>query len=170
MAACRDGVARGGAVTPALPEVPRAVLRCRTVAEGGFKQMNYVRDLPPLLLEERFGPPDAVPAATPQETLLAALGSCLCARIHANAASGSIAVHSLALDVEVDTVVSPMWDSPGARPRAIGFEAIRVAVHIKADASPEALRALVAHAVIWSPIANTLHDPVHLDVVLGSAA
>lgn len=145
-------------------------LRCRTVAEGGFSHRNYVRDLPPLLLEERFGPPEEAPVPTPQETLLAALGSCLCARIHANAASGSIAVHSLALDVEADAATSPMWDAPGLPPRAIGFEAIRVAVHIRANASPEALRALVAHAVIWSPIANTLHDPVHLDVALGRVA
>ena len=145
----------------------RTTLRCRTVAEGGFNQRNYVRDLPPLLLEERFGPPEQAPVATPQETLLAALGSCLCARIQANAASGSIAVHSLELDVEVDATTSPMWDLPSISPRAIGFEAIRVAVHIRANASLEALQALVAHAVIWSPIANTLHDPVHLDVVLG---
>lgn len=144
----------------------RATLRCRTVASGGFKQLNYVRDLPPLLLEERFGPPDEVPVATPSETLLAALGSCLCARIHANAAAGSIVVHSLELDVEVDTSTSPMWDAPIPNPRSIGFEAIRVAVRLKADASPEALSALLAHAVMWSPIANTLHDPVHLDVIL----
>jgi hypothetical protein len=44
---------------------------------------------------------------------------------------------------------------------------IRVAVHIVANAWPEALRAMVAHAAMWSPVANTLQDPVHLDVVLG---
>jgi uncharacterized OsmC-like protein len=144
----------------------RSVLRCRTVASGGFKQLNYVRDLAPLSLEERFGPPADAPVATPSEALLAALGSCLSAHIHANAALGSIVVHSLELDLEVDVTASPMWEPPGQAPRAVGFEAIRVVVHIRADASAEALGALVAHAVLWSPVANTLHDPVHLDVAL----
>jgi uncharacterized OsmC-like protein len=155
-----------GTVLPALQ-----TLRCHTVATGAFKQLNYVRSLPPLRVEERFGPPDGAPAATPSETLLTALGSCLSARIHANAISGSVVVHSLEVDVEVDVAASPMWDHlPGQAPGRIGFEAIRVAVHIQADASLEALRALVAHAVLWSPIANTLHDPVHLDVALGRTA
>jgi uncharacterized OsmC-like protein len=157
---------------PDLEAVPPAqeTLRCRTVAAGGFKQLNYVRDLPPLPVEERFGPPADALVATPSETLLAALGSCLSARIHANAALSNIVVHSLALDLEVDVVTSPMWDPPGHAPGPVGFEAVRVAVNMHADASPEALRALVAHAVLWSPVANTIHDPVHLDVVLGQTA
>ncbi len=142
------------------------VLRCRTVAAGGFKQLNYVRGLPPLRVEERFGPPDEMPVATPSELLLAALGSCLGAHIHANAAAGNIAVHSLQLDVEADVAASPMWKKPGGAPGPIGFEAIRITVHMAADAPPEALRAMIAHALLWSPVANTLHDPVHLDVAL----
>jgi uncharacterized OsmC-like protein len=149
--------------------IPRSpeTLRCRTVATAGFKQMNYVRDLPPLPVEERFGPPYDVPVATPSETLLAALGSCLSSRIHANAALASIAVHSLELDLEVDVVPTSMWDPPGGTPKAVGFQAIRVEVHIRADTSPAALRAIIEHAVLWSPVANTIHDPVHLDVTLG---
>ena len=170
-----DPVAGVGRVTAEGPDLGvglpvRATLRCRTVASGGFKQMNYVRALAPFLLEERFGPADDAQVATPSETLLAALGSCLSARIYANAAAASIAVHSLELDVEADPAISPMWDPPGHRAHAIGFEAIRVAVHIQADASAEALRTLVEHAVVWSPVANTLHDPVHLDVTLGRTA
>ena len=149
---------------------PAATLRCRTVAAGGFKQLNYVRALPPLPVEERFGPPDEAPAATPSETLLAALGSCLSAHIHANAASGSITVRSLELDVEAEMAPSPMWDARGPSPGAVGFETIRVAVRLDADASPEALRALIAHAVLWSPVANTLYGPVNLDVALAEAA
>jgi uncharacterized OsmC-like protein len=116
------------------------------------------------------GPPADASVATPSETLLAALGSCLSAHIHANAALGSIVVHSLELDLEVDVRASPMWDPSGQAPRAVGFEAIRVVVHIQADASAEALGALVAHAVLWSPVANTIHDPVHLDVTLDGTA
>lgn len=150
------------------PPPKPVTLRCRTVATGGFKQMNYVRALPPMPVEERFGSPDDTPAPTPSEALLAALGSCLSAHIHADAASGSITVHSLELVVEADLAISPMW-ARSRTPGPIGFEAIRVAVHMRADASPDALRALVAHALLWSPVANTLHDPVHLDVALTQA-
>ena len=151
------------------PRPAPATLRCRTVAAGGFRQMNYVRALPPLPAEERFGPPDGALAATPSEMLLAAFGSCLSAHIHANAASGGIVVHSLELDVEADLAASRMWDVRGQPPGAMGFEAIHVVVRMEADASPEALRALVAHAVLWSPVANTLYSPVNLDVVLAGA-
>ena len=158
-----------GAGTPAI--VPaRRKLRCRTVASGGFKQLNYVRGLPPLPVEERFGPPGDAPVTTPSETLLAALGSCLSAHIHANAAAGSIVVHSLELEVEADVATSPLWDRSGRAPGPVGFEAIRVAVRLEAEAPAEALRALVAHAVLWSPVANTLHGPVHLDVALAGPA
>ncbi len=41
---------------------------------------------------------------------------------------------------------------------------------IQSDAPREAIRALVAHAVLWSPVANTLHGPVHLDVTAAEPA
>ncbi len=143
------------------------VLHCRTVVSGRFKQTNHVRQLAPIELEERFGSPDGVPVVTSSEALLVALGSCLGARIHANAASGNIQVHSLELEVEANVAPSTMWEPRGTEPGPAGFDAIRVAVHMDADASPEALRSLIAHALMWSPVANILHSPVHLDVALG---
>lgn len=148
------------------PPRPKRTLRCRTVAEGGFKHHNHIRDLAPLLVEERFGTSENADVASPSEALLAALGSCLSARIHANAAAGSVLVTRLELVVEVDVGASPLWERTGGEPTPVGFGAIRVMVHLDADASAEAIRALVAHAVLWSPIANTLHDPVHLDVTV----
>lgn len=79
-------------------------------------------------------------------------------------------MRSLEVDVEADMAASLMWDVRGQGPGAMGFETIRVAVRMEADASPEALRALIAHAVLWSPVANTLHGPVSLDVALAGAA
>lgn len=150
--------------------VTQQTLHCRTVAAGGFRHMSYVRDLPPIQVEEGLGLPADAAAATPSETLLAALGSCLAARIHADAVTGSIAVRSLELEMEVDVDKSPLWGAAGMDARLLGFEAIRVTVHLEADAPAEALRALIAHAVLWSPVANTIHNPVHLDVTLGTAA
>ena len=142
-------------------------LRCRTVALGGFQQMNYVRELAPLVVEERIGSREETPAATSSEMLLAALGSCLGARIHANATAANIEVRSLELEVTADAAASTMWEPLGTQPGPVGFESIQVAVHIDADASPNALRKLIAHALLWSPVANTIHDPVHIDVALG---
>ena len=128
--------------------------------------MNYVRGLPPLAVAEQFGPLKGAPVTTPSETLLAAFGSCLSTHIHANAASGSITVQSLMLDVEADVLPSPLWGPRRQDPGPVGFDTIRVTVSIQADAPLEAIRALVAHAVLWSPVANTLHGLVHLDVTV----
>lgn len=157
-----------GDLRAALPA--RQTLRCRTVATGGFKQLNYVRNLRPLPVEQRFGPPGDSEVATPSETLLAALGSCISAHIHADAAAGGVAIHSLELRLEADVTASPMWDLRGPMPGPIGFETIRIFVQMQADAPPEALRALIAHALAWSPVANTLHDPVQLELTLATAA
>ncbi len=142
-------------------------LRCRTVSSGALQHLSYVRNLPPLRVEERVGPATDGAAMTPSETLLAALGSCLAARIHAGAVTGSISVQSLELEIEVDVEKSPFWGTPGEDAKSVGFESIRVTVHFEADAPEEALRSLISHALMWSPVANTLHGPVHLDMTLG---
>ncbi len=146
---------------------PAPLLRCRTVVSSRYRQTNHVRALAPIAVEEPFGSDAALDVATPSETLLMALGSCLGARIHANAASGSIQVRSLELEVEVDVKPGTMWEPRGTEPGAVGFETIRIVVHMEANASPAALRALISHALLWSPVANTLYGPVHLDIALG---
>ena len=144
---------------------PFRTLRCRTVAEGRFRQMNYVHDLPPLLVDEMSGIPGADGAAQPLEFLLSALGSCLAAGLRANALARSIMLSRLELEVAADMAAAPR---DGARPEPLGFDEVRVTVHLEADAPREALAALVAHAALWSPVANTLHNGVHLEVALAS--
>ncbi len=66
---------------------PQAVktLKCRTVAEGRFRHANYIRDLPPYIVDE---PPALLgddTAPNPSEASLAALGSCIAVGLHANA-------------------------------------------------------------------------------------
>ena len=151
---------------------PTAVrtLRCRTVAQGRFSQLNYIRDLPPQPVAEQEA--DALLAETgapnASEALLAALGSCLAVGIHANAVAQGIPIRSLNLDLEADINTTAVWGAGDLQPKTIGFEAIRVAVHMDADASRESLAALIRHATLWSPVANTLHNPVHLDVALAA--
>lgn len=154
--------------TPAVPgsagvSVVRT-LRCRAVAEGRARQLTYVRDLPPLPVDEPSAIPGGDPAPQPVELLLSALGSCLAASLRANAVARGITLSKLELDVEADLEAAPM---DGAHPATLGFDTVRVTVHLGADDAPrEALSALVARVALWSPVANTLHNGAHVDVAL----
>ena len=143
-------------------------LRCRTVAEGRFRQLNYIRNLPPqpVVEDEVVGLSAEMVAPNASEALLAAFGSCLAVGIHANAVAQGIPIRNLEVDLEADINTTPVWGAGDLNPKTIGFEAVRVLVHIDADAPRSLLEALVSHATLWSPVANTLHNPVHLDVVL----
>jgi uncharacterized OsmC-like protein len=147
-------------------------LRCRTVAQGRFHQLNYIRDLPPQpvaedepasLLSENSAP-------NASEALLAAFGSCLAIGIHANAIARRIPIRRLELELEADINTTAVWGTGDTDPKPIGFETVRVSVQMDADASSATIEALIKHAVLWSPVANTLHNPVHLDVDLSPSS
>lgn len=143
-------------------------LRCRTIAQGRLTQLNYIRSLPPQTVME--DEPDGLLgediAPNASEALLAAFGSCLAIGIHANAVARRIPIRGLELELEADINTTAVWGAGDIDPKPIGFEAIRVSVNLKADASREDLKALIKHTTLWSPVANTLHNPVHLDVSL----
>ena len=105
-------------------------------------------------------------APNASEALLAAFGSCLAIGIHANAVAQSIPIRRLELELAADLNTTAVWGAGDLQPKTIGFEAVRVSVRLHADASRETIEALIKHAVLWSPVANTLHNPVHLDVML----
>lgn len=152
---------------------PHAIrtLRCRTVARGRFTQLNYIRDLPPQPVVD--GDPDGLTsesvAPNASEALLAALGSCLAVGIHANAIARNIPIRRLELKLEADISTTATWGTSDVEPKAIGFETIRIEARVEANATRDSLDALVRHATFWSPVANTLHNPVHLDVTLASS-
>src|SRR5450631_1851219 len=52
-------------------------LKCKTVAEGKFRHANYIRNLPPYIVDEPPGLLGDDTAPNPSEASLAALGSCL---------------------------------------------------------------------------------------------
>lgn len=147
----------------------RRTLRCRTVAKGRLLQLNYIRDLPPqpMLQDEPDGLAAEKIASSASEALLAAFGSCLAQGIQATAVARRIPIRRLELDVEADANTAVGTDD--IRNRPMGFGAIRVSVQLDADASREHLEALIRHAALWAPVANTLHNHVHLDVVLAPA-
>jgi uncharacterized OsmC-like protein len=142
-------------------------LRCRTVATGRLGHRTYIRELPPLGAEAADTSSLSNEAApSPCEALLAALGSCLSIGIHANAVARAIPIRHLEIDIEGDIGVDGLWGTGDLTPKPLGFETVTIRVRIEADASNEMLDALVEHTAMWSPVANTLHNPVHLDVVV----
>jgi len=150
-------------------ENPKAIktLKCRTIAEGRFRHLNMIRNLPPYIVDE---PPALLgddTAPNPSEASLAALGSCLAVGIHANAVAQGIVVRKLELELEADINITAVWGTGDTSPKPVGFDAVRVKVDLEADAPQEKLDALIAHATKWSPVANTFTKPVALTVAAG---
>ena len=76
-------------------------LRCRTMADGRLRQINYIRDLPaqPVAETDLGGEGDAPNGL---EALLAAYGSYFTAGIHANAVARHIPIEHVEVHLEAD--------------------------------------------------------------------
>ena len=141
-------------------------LKCKTVAEGKFRHLNFIRNLPPYIVDE---PPALLgddTAPNPSEASLAALGSCLAVGIHANAVARGITVFKLEIELEGDLNITGVWGTGDLSDKPVGFTDVRAKVTFEADKPREELDALIAHAKLWSPVANTFTRPVNLEVTL----
>ncbi len=139
-------------------------LKARTVCEGRFRNLTYVRDLDAHVVDE---PPQLLgddTAPNPSEAALAALGSCLSVGIHANATARGIPLTAIELEIEGDLNVTAVWGVGDLSEKRLGFTDIRVRARVEGEASREELDTLVAHAVKWSPVAATMTNPVALTV------
>jgi len=141
-------------------------LKAKTICEGQFRNLTYIRNLEPYVIDE---PPHLLgedTAPNPSEALLAALGACLSVGIHANATARGIALSKLELALEGDINVTAVWGVGDlSADKRLGFTAIRVTIDVEGDALPETLQDIVAHANKWSPVANTLRNAVAVDVL-----
>jgi thiosulfate/3-mercaptopyruvate sulfurtransferase len=142
-------------------------LKCRTVLEKRFRHLNYIRSLPEHVIDE---PPQLLgddTAPNPTEALLAALGSCISVGIHANAVARGIELYKVELELEGDINITSVWGVGDlGRDKVLGLTDVRVHVHLDGNVSREELAELVAHANDWSPVANTVRNPVSLRVAL----
>lgn len=142
---------------------PTAVrtLKCRTVQTERFRHENLIRDLEPHIIDEPPGLLGDDTAPNPSEAVLAALGSCIAVGIHANCVFNGIKLSKLELDLEGDINISAVWGVGSTEgDKVVGFSEIRVMVRVEGDASAERLQAIVANADKWSPVANTMRNPV----------
>jgi uncharacterized OsmC-like protein len=161
----KDGLEKLIAAGKANPNVIKT-LKCHTVAEGRFRHLNFIRNLPPYIVDEPPGLLGDDTAPNPSEAVLSALGSCLAVGIHANAVARGITVYKLEIELEGDLNITAVWGTGDLSEKPVGFTDIRANVKFEADRPREELDALVAHAKLWSPVANTMTRPVNLDVKL----
>jgi len=148
---------------------PKAVktLKCRTVAEGRFRHLNYIRDLEPYVVDEPPGLLGDDTAPNPSEASLAALGSCLAVGLHANAVHRGWKVKKLELQLEGDLNITAVWGTGDTSEKPVGFTDVRVKVDMDCEGVPkEEVDKLIAHVTQWSPVANTFTRPVNLEVGL----
>ena len=161
----KTGLEGLAATAKANPDVIKS-LKVKTVCEGQFRNLTYVRDLPEHVIDE---PPSLLgqdTAPNPSEAVLACLGSCLSVGIHANAVMRGITLTKLELQLEGDINITGVWGIGDLSEKRLGFTDIRVKVDLEGDASREELDDLVAHSNFWSPVANTLRLPVNMEVSL----
>lgn len=161
----KDGLEKLIAAGKANPNVIKT-LKCRTVAEGRFRHLNFIRNLPAYIVDEPPGLLGDDTAPNPSEAVLSALGSCLAVGIHANAVARGITVYKLEIELEGDLNITAVWGTGDLSEKPVGFTDIRAKVSFEANRPRDELEALIAHAKVWSPVANTMTRPVNLQVAL----
>jgi uncharacterized OsmC-like protein len=160
-----EGLAALSAKGKADPTVVRTV-KCRTVAEGRrFRHLNYIRDLPAHIVDEPKALLGDDTAPNPTEALLAALGTCLSVGIQANAVARGWKINGITLDLEGDINITSVWGAGDLSPKPVGLTAVRIAVDVDVEgASAEQIAELVEHSAKWSPVVNTVKNPVAMEI------
>lgn len=147
----------------------RGTNRVHTVTEGQYRTLSYVGDHAPVVVDEPLHLLGQNTAPAPGEIVLSGLGGCLAVGITAVATWKQVTLSRLELFLEGDIGNPAAWGAGGAlevTPGQMGFQAIRVQVLIEGDASAEELQAIVEQANHYSPVANTLRNPVPFEITL----
>jgi uncharacterized OsmC-like protein len=147
---------------------PTAVrtVRSKTIAEGRrFRHLNYIRNLPAHVVDE---PPQLLgddTAPNPTEALLAALGTCVAVGLQANAVARGWTVRGIEVDTEGDINITSVWGTGDLSPKTVGLAAVRLSVRLDIEGATDSeLDELVSHAATWSPVLNTVRNPVALTI------
>ena len=139
--------------------------KVHTVLDGQYRSINKVGSHEVVVDEplHLFGE-DTAPA--PGEIVLSGLGGCLAVGIVAVATSRNVKLSKLELFLEGDIGNPAAWGAGGADtpPPNMGFQDIRVKVLVEGDASDEVLDGIVKHANHYSPVANTMRNPIGFEI------
>ncbi|SAL36716.1 OsmC family protein [Caballeronia udeis] len=140
----------------------------RTVMQGKYRSLSYVGDHDPVVVDEPLHLFGENTAPAPGEIALSGLGGCLAVGITAVATWKQVKLSKLEVSLEADIGNPAAWGAGGAamQPQQMGFQDIRVKVLIEGDAPRDVLEEIVRHANFYSPVANTLRNPIPMTVTL----
>jgi len=114
-------------------------------------------DEPPVLLGRNVGP-------NPVEYVLVGLSGCLTTSLIAHAAARGIEIKGLSTRLEGDLDLRGFLGI--SEDVTVGYERIRVYFTIDADVPDEKKRELIRMAAKYSPVYNTIANPVAVEVLL----
>jgi len=162
----RDGLlafAEKGRNNPAT----RGTNKVHTVTDGQYRTVSHINQHEVVVDEplHLFGE-DTAPA--PGEIVLSGLGGCLAVGITAVATWKQVKLSKLEIFLEGDIGNPAAWGAGGAekKPEDMGFQDIRVKVLVEGDATREELDEIVRHANYFSPVANTMRNPIQFSISL----
>ena len=166
----RDGLAAFAAKGRANP-ASRGTNKVHTVLQGMYRSLSYVGDHTPVVVDEPLHLFGENTAPAPGEIVLSGLGGCLAVGITAVATLRQVQISKLEIFLEGDIGNPAAWGAGGAQKHApeMGFQAIRVKVAIEGDASRAVLDEIVQHANFYSPVANSLRNPIAFEILLAPA-
>ncbi|MDQ7968099.1 MAG: OsmC family protein [Oxalicibacterium faecigallinarum] len=146
----------------------RGTNKVHTVMEGQYRSFSYVADHHPVVVDEPLHLFGQNTAPAPGEIVLSGLGGCLAVGITAVATQRQVSLSKLEIFLEGDIGNPAAWGAGGAEmaPADMGFQAIRVKVLIEGNASREDLDKIVQHANFYSPVANTMRNPIPFEISL----
>ena len=145
----------------------RGTNKVHTVLEGQYRSLSQVGSHAAVVVDEPlhlFGQ-DTAPA--PGEIVLSGLGGCLAVGITAVATWKKVALSKLEVFLEGDIGNPAAWGAGGALQKTapeMGFQAIRVKVVIEGDAPRDVLDEIVQHASFYSPVANSIRNPIAYEI------
>lgn len=158
------------ATVNAVREDPRkgaTVWTAKTKWKGGLKSEAKLRNF-----TLNFDEPEAVAGTdstvSPHETILACYGACLTVGLSLNAALKGIKLKSIEVELEghIDLPgflglagIEGLKDLPG-------YHTVKAKVHIKSDASKDAIKKIFDRVVKYSPVGLTLSRPVDVKTEL----
>ena len=161
----RDGLMKFAAAGRADPS-RRGTNKVKTVMEGQYRSLSYVGEHQAVVVDEPLHLFGENTAPAPGEIVLSALGGCLAVGITAVATWKEVKLSKLELMLEGDIGNPAAWGAGGAEMAApqMGFQAVRVKVLIEGNAAREVLDEIVQHANAYSPVANSLRNPMAMTV------
>jgi len=123
--------------------------------ESRTEAFEFTNGEPPILLGHNEG-------ANPVEFLLHALAGCVTTTTVLHAAARGIQLQELSTELEGIIDIQGLLALDNSVP--VGYEQIKIKMHIKADCSDEELDELLAFAKNHSPVCNTICRPVPVTV------